>query len=117
MAMAGEQRDTDHPDDPVVAAIERVLKIEREGAEMLRRSADDAQRLLTETRARGAVLARRADACISKLHTAYQQKIERDISALKQAHAARGRQAEAPYDAAELAAAAHRLAAKLTGRA
>ena len=116
MAMAGEQRDTD-PDDPVVAAIERVLKLEREGAEMLRRSADDAQRLLTETRARGAVLARRADACISKLHTAYQQKIERDISALKQAHAARGRQAEAPYDAAELAAAAHRLAAKLTGRA
>src|SRR3974377_1554690 len=116
MAMAGEQRDTDR-DDPGVAALQRVLKIERGGAEMLRRSADDAQRLLTETRTRGAALARRADACISKLHTAYQQKIERDISALKQAHAARGPQAEAPYDAAELAAAPHRLAAKATGRA
>jgi hypothetical protein len=116
MAMAGEQRDADR-DDPVVAAVERVLKIEREGAEMLRRSADDAQRLLTETRARGAALARRADACISKLHTAHQQKIEHDISALKQAHAARGPQAEALYDAVELAAAAQRLAAKLTGGA
>jgi hypothetical protein len=116
MAMAGERRDTDR-DDPVVAAIERVLKIEREGAEMLRRSADDAQRLLTETRARGAALARRADACISKLHSAYQQKIEHDISALKQAHAARGSQAEAPYDVAELAAAAQGLAAMLTGGA
>jgi hypothetical protein len=116
MAMAGEQRDTDR-DDPVVAAIERVLKIEREGAEMLRRSADDAQRLLTETRACGAALARRADACISKMHTAYQQKIEHDISTLKQAHAARGPQPEVSYDAAELAAAAQRLAAKLTGGA
>ena len=117
MAMAGEQRDTDHPDDPVVVAIERVLKVEREGAEMLRRSADDAQRLLSETRARGAVLARRADVCISKLHTAYLQKIEREISALKDAHAASGATAEASYDAAALAAATQRLAAKLTGRA
>ena len=116
MAMVGEQRDTDR-DDPVVTAIERVLKIEREGAEMLRRSADDAQRLLTETRAHGAALARRADARISKLHTAYQQKVERDISALKQSHAISGPRAEAPYDAAELAAAAQRLAAKLTGGA
>jgi len=108
--MAGMDRD-----DPVVAAMERVLKIEREGAEMLRRSADDAQRLLTETRARGAALGRRADTCISRLHTAYQQKIEHDISAVKQTHAARESQTEAPHDAAELAAAAQRLAAKLTG--
>jgi len=111
--MAGEQPDTDRG-DPVVAAIERVLKTEREGVEMLRRSADDAQRLLTETRARAAALARRADACIAKLHTAYLEKTERDISALKQAHAASGAQAEAPYDAAALTTAAQRLAARLT---
>jgi len=114
MARAREQRDTDQG-DPVVAAIERVLKIEREGAEMLRRSADDAQHLLTETRTRGAALVRRTDACISKLHAAYQKKIEDDISALKQANAARGREAPAPYNAAELTAAARHLAAKLTG--
>jgi len=116
MAIAGEQRDADR-DDSVVAAIERVLKIERDGVEMLRQSADDAQRLLTDTRARGAALARRADACISKLHAAYHEKIERDINALKQAHAARGPGAEAHYDPAKLAAAAQRLAAKLTGGA
>jgi len=114
MAMAGEQRDA-RRDDPAVVAIERVLKIEREGAEMLRRSADEAQRLLTNTRARAAALARRVDSCISKLHTAYQEKIQHDIDALKRAHAAREPQAEAPYNATELAAAAQRLAAKLTG--
>ena len=114
--MDGEQPDTDRS-DPVVAAIERVLRTEREGVEMLRRSTDDAQRLLTETRARAAALARRADACISKLHTAYLQKIERDINARKRAQAASRAQAEGLCDAAELAAAAQRLAAKLTGRA
>jgi len=114
MAMASEQPNTDSG-DPVVAALEHVLRIEREGVETLRRSTDDAQRLLTETRARAAALARRADARISKLHSAYLQKIERDINALKQAYVARGPQAQAPYDAAQLAAAAQRLAAKLTG--
>ena len=114
MAMAGEQRDA-RRDDPAVVAIERVLKIEREGAELLRRSADEAQRLLTDTRARAAALARRVDARISKLHTAYHEKIQHDIDALKQVHAAREPQAEAPYNATELAAAAQRLAAKLTG--
>lgn len=114
MAMAGEQPETDQG-DPVVAAIERVLKVEREGVEMLRRSTDDAQHLLTETRARAATLARRADVCVAKLHTAYLQKIETDISVLRQAHAASGAQAEAPPDATALAAAAQRLAAKLTG--
>jgi hypothetical protein len=105
--------DTDNG-DPVVAAIERVLKIEREGVEMLRRSTNDAQRLLSETRARAAALARRTDNCISKLQTAYLHKIERDICALEQAHEAASTKAEAPYDAAALAAAARRLAAKLT---
>jgi len=116
MAMAGHQPDK-HQGDPVSAAIERVLRTEREGVETLRKSADDAQRLLSETRAQAAALARRADVCISKLHTAYLQKIERDIRALTQADAANSAQTSKSYDAAVLVAAAQRLAAKLTGGA
>jgi hypothetical protein len=107
------QMDAQHS-DPVVAAIERVLKTEHEGVETLKKSADDGERLLSETRAQAAALARRAGACIAKLHPAYLQKIERDIRTLRQAHAASGAQAGKPYDAEVLAAAAQRLAAKLT---
>lgn len=113
MAMAGQ---TDEPhSDPVVAAIERVLKTEREGVEALRKSAADAERLLTEARAQAAALARRADRCISKLHTAYLQKIDRDIQKLGASQAANGVDADQPYDPAVLSAAARRVAAKLTG--
>jgi hypothetical protein len=105
----------EQPSDPVVAAIERVLKTERAGVEALRKSADDAQRLLTVTRAQAAALARRADQCISKLHTAYLQKIDRDIRALAQAQTTPGGDADKPYDTAALAEAARRIAAKLTG--
>ena len=115
MAMAGQA--SEQHSDPVVAAIERVLKTEREGVEMLRKSAADAERLLTETRAQAAGLARRADRCISKLHTAYLQKIDQDIVALAQAQAANSPDADKPYDAAVLSAAARRVAAKLTGGA
>ena len=51
---------------------------------MLRKSTADAERLLSETRAQAAALARRAEHCISKLHTAYLQKIEGDIGPLAQ---------------------------------
>ena len=115
MAMAGQ---TDEHSDPVVAAIERVLKIERDGVEMLRQSRADAERLLTETRAQAAALARRADRCISKLHTAYLQKIEREISELAQCR--RPRMARTLTDLMirrRLSAAARRVAAKLTGGA
>jgi hypothetical protein len=113
MAIASQ---TDEPhSDPVVAAIERVLKTEREGAEALRKSAADAERLLTETRAQAAALARRADRCISKLHTAYLQKIDRDIQKLGASQAANGMDPDQPSDTALLSAAARRVAAKLTG--
>jgi hypothetical protein len=113
MAMASQ---TDEPhSDPVVAAIERVLKTEREGVEALRKSAADAERLLTETRAQAAALARRADRCISKLHTAYLQKIDRDIQKLGASQAANGVDPDQPSDTALLCAAARRVAAKLTG--
>jgi len=113
MPMAGQTGDATR--DPVVASIERVLKAERDGLEALRKSRDDAEHLLSEARAQAAALARRADRCIARLHTAYLQKVEREIQALARERDARGAGAGRTYDAAALAAAAHRLAAKLTG--
>jgi hypothetical protein len=113
MASAGQSNEPHS--DPVVAAIERVLRTEREGVATLRKSADEAQRLLTETRAQAAALARRVDRCISKLHTAYLQKVEHDIATLKAAQAASGADAGGCCDTAVLTAAARRVAAKLTG--
>jgi hypothetical protein len=113
--MAG-QHEQQH-NDPVVAAIERVLKTEREGVETLRRSEEDAQRLLTQARVQAAAVARRADRCIARLHTAYLQKVEHDIQKLTASHASSGAAADTSYDAAALAAAARRVAAKLTGGA
>lgn len=102
--------------DPVVAAIERVLRTEREGVETLRRSEEEAQRLLTQARAQAAAITRRADHCISKLHTAYLQKIQRDIEKLAASRSSSGA-ADNPYDATVLEDAARRVAAKLTGGA
>jgi len=115
MATPG-QRDEQHS-DAVVAAIEHVLKVERDGVETLRKSAADAERLLTETRAQAAALARRADRCISKLHTAYLQKIDRGIRALAQVQAANGVDTDKSYDAAALSTASRGAAAKLTSGA
>jgi vacuolar-type H+-ATPase subunit H len=111
--MAG-QHEQQHS-DPVVAAIERVLKTERDGVEMLRRSEDEARRLLTQARTQAAAVARRADRCSSRLHTAYLQKIERDIQTLAASHAAPGAGTDKAYDTKALTQAARRAAAKLTG--
>jgi molecular chaperone GrpE (heat shock protein) len=94
-----------------------VLKTEHEGVEALRRSEEDARHRLTQARAEAAAVARRADQRISKLHTAYLQKIERDILKLAAAHDADGTGVDEAYDAASLAEAARRVAAKLTGGA
>jgi hypothetical protein len=102
--------------DPVVASIERVLRTERDGVELLRKSRSDAERLLSEARAQAAGLARRADRCIAKLHGAYLEKVEREIAALSE-QSWPGARAGRSYDAAALNAAAQRLAAKLTGGA
>ncbi len=112
MARQGEQ----HQSDPVVAAIERVLKAERDGVEQLRVSRQDGQRLLAEARSTAAVIAQRADARISRLHTAYLQKIQRDIQSLE-ADPAPGERTGHGYDRAVLEAAARRVAAKLAGGA
>ena len=103
--------------DPVVAAIERVLKAERDGVRQLRHSEEEAQRLLSEARARAAAIIQRVEGCISKLHTAYLQKIQFDIEALASAEAPQGAGTGHGYDRAALEAAARRVAVKLTGGA
>ncbi len=107
------QQDPPHSDD-TVAAIERVLKAEREGVETLRQSEDHAQHMLAGARAQAAAIARRADNCISRLHTAYLQRIEHEVEAL---NAARPTQIDSDpaYGREALQAAAERIAARLTG--
>ena len=102
-----------HHDDPVVAAINRVLKTERDGVEMLRQAEEDARRRQSEARAQATAIARRTDDCITRLHAAYLQKIEREIEALKAAHSP-GDLTQS-CDRAALAEAARRVAARLTG--
>ena len=107
------QPDPPHSDE-TVAAIERVLKTEREGVEALRRSQNDAQHRLAEARAQAAAIARRADHCIAKLHTAYLQKIERKVAALAAARPAPADGETPAYDRKALSTAALRIAARLT---
>ena len=102
------------PNDDTVAAIERVLRAEREGVAALRRSEDQAQHLLAEARAEAAGVARRADRCISRLHTAYLQKIEREVDALNAARPTTS-DGDPTYTREALQAAAQRIAARLTG--
>jgi len=103
-----------HGDD-TAAAIERVLKAERDGVEALRRSKGQAEHLLAEARAQAANIARRADNCISRLHAAYLQKIEREVEALNKARPAAAGIDETAYERNTLTAAAERVAARLTG--
>ncbi|HZD90588.1 MAG TPA: hypothetical protein VE224_10840 [Pseudolabrys sp.] len=107
------QADAPHTDD-TVAAIERVLRAERDGVEALRRGEDQAQRVRAAARAEAAAIARRADRCIARLHGAYLQKIDNEIRALDSARAGEGGGAAA-YDRVRLTAAAERIATRLTG--
>lgn len=103
------------PSDDTVAAIERVLKAEREGVETLRRSEERAQHMLAEARAQAAAISRRADNCISRLHSAYLQKIDREVEALNAARPAPQDGDDPAYARKALQAAAQRIAARLTG--
>lgn len=103
--------------DPVIAAIERVLKVERDGVAALHRSEDDAQRMLAQARAQAAHIGQRVDASISRLHTAYLQKLDRHIRTLAAEQPSDGESEDAAYDHTRLAAAARRVAARLTGAA
>lgn len=108
-------RQSDSPQsDDTVAAIERVLRAEREGVAALRQSEEQAQHMLAEARAEAANIARRTDHCISRLHTAYLQKIEREVAALDAARPATN-DGDAAHTREALQAAAERIAARLTG--
>ncbi len=113
--MAGEAEQ--QHSDPVVAAIERVLKTERDGVGTLRRSEEQARDLLAQARAQAAALARRAETCIAKLHAAYLGKIQQEIGMLVSSHAAHSEGGEDAFDRAALTEAVRRVAAKLTGGA
>lgn len=100
--------------DDTVAAIERVLKAERDGVEALQRSEEQAQQMLAEARAQASNIARRADRCITRLHTGYLQKIDREVDALNAARPAH-KDGDPAYGRDALQAAAQRIAARLTG--
>ena len=100
--------------DPVVAAIERVLKVERDGVRQLQHSREQAQHLLAQARAQAAAIARRADTCISQLHNSYLQKVQRKIESLAQSELS-SEHADNAYDRATLVEAVRQVAAKLTG--
>lgn len=101
------------PSDDTIAAIERVLKAEREGVEALRRSEEQAQQLLAAARAQAAIIARRADRCISRLHTAYLQKVDREVEALNTTRPAKN-DGDPAYSGKALQRAVQRIAARLT---
>jgi len=103
--------------DPAVAAIERVLEVEREWAGRLQQSQEHARQLLTRARDQAAAIERRADARISRLHNLHLQKVQREIEALAESNASAGEDAGNTDRQAALVRAARRLAAKLTGGA
>jgi vacuolar-type H+-ATPase subunit H len=107
----------EHRDDPVVTAIERVLKSERDGVEVLRRRADGARQMLAEARSQSGAITRRAESCATQLHAGYLQKIRVEIQNLTDAAAAQlGNGDDTRDDDDEtLAQAVHRVAATLTG--
>ncbi len=109
-----ERRQELGQNDPVVTAIERVLKVERDGAEQLQRSHEHAQQLLSRARVQATAIGRRADTCISKMHSSYLQKVQRDIDRLTESRLSSGAEADDSYDRARLTRAARGVAAKLT---
>lgn len=108
-----------HPErqqsDPVVAAIERVLKVERDGVAELERSAGEARQLLDEARTRGSNIARRTDARISKIHAAYLQKVQQKQQQQLAEADPGGDKSGSDREPEALAEAVRRVAIKLTG--
>lgn len=99
--------------DPVVAAIERVLKTERDGADALQHSKERGEQILSQARAQTAAIAQQADARIARLYRDYLQKVQREIDKLTQS-ARSFDEHDAAHDRAMLASAVRRVAARLT---
>lgn len=106
------QHQTEQHRDPMVLAIERVLEAERSAEAGLRDCRHRKEVLISAAREQAATISRRADARISRLHTAYLNKISTEVARLS-APALTGNTVGA--DDAELAGAARRLAARLAG--
>ncbi len=109
-----EQRSEQHF-DPVVVAMERVLEAERAAETMLQSRRKEAEALIAAARERAATITRRADARVTRLHTAYRDKIDADIASLPQPPAAASELVSGFTADADLVSAAQRLAANLTG--
>jgi hypothetical protein len=109
-----EQR-SDEPGDPVILAIERVLGAEQAAKANLQESRQQAEGLIAAARAHAAAIARRAEARIARLHTAYLQKIDADIAKLQAPEPSAGETADILHRESALLQAANRLAAMLTG--
>lgn len=112
-----ETTGTDRPsppgrqEDPVVLAIERVLRAESDGEARLRKCRAQAQALIAAAREQAAAITKRTDARLSKLHAAHSIKVSAEIANLPPARAT----ARETIDDAALARIIRRLAAKLTG--
>jgi hypothetical protein len=98
-----------------MAAMARVLAAERDGLAQLRESEARAGTLITDARIKAAAIAARTDARIARLHKAYRQKIEDEITQLRERKAVPDDTASGAPDQGRLRVAARRLAAKLTG--
>jgi len=113
--MRGKQ--VEPQNDPAVAAIERVLKVERDGVQQMQHTQEHARHLQSQAGAQAAAIAQRADARISQLHNTYLQKVQREIEGLAQSTLSSDEHADNAYDRVTLVQAARRVAAKLTGGA
>lgn len=109
------RRQIEHELDPVSAAIERVLAAERSAEVTLRTYRQQADALLAAARERAAAITRQADVRISKLHTAYFNKVSTEVAKLTDAPASAGEAIAGSMEDARLVGAAQRVAAKLTG--
>ena len=110
-----ERQQEKQQSDAMIAAIERVLKIERDGVEQLQLSQERARQLLSQARDQAIAIERRTDARISKLHNSYLQKVQREIERLAQSSLRSGGLGGSGHDQLTLTQAVRRVAAKLTG--
>jgi vacuolar-type H+-ATPase subunit H len=99
-------------DDPTVAAIERVLTAERDGEEQLQSVREHAESIVAAARVEAAAVVQRTDSRISKLRSAYLKKVQKNVLKIAESSASLN---DGPFDRTALAAAAHQVAARLTG--
>jgi vacuolar-type H+-ATPase subunit H len=99
-------------EDPIVAAIERVLAAERDGEQQLRSVRRHAETVIARARVEAAAVVQRVNDRIAKLRSAYLQKVEKKISRMT---ASSNSLDDDPVDRTALAAAAQHVAARLTG--